>query len=122
LEIKKKTFIEELQANDTLEIWAYQTGCEYLDFGRLQLIKKGQNIEAILTQNNELVRKILSRSQLSLIEEIEQKIQLIKVNEENGYLRTFHYKIGLNGIEKVRTRYGVQVIGYQKKIREIFGN
>jgi hypothetical protein len=118
--IKEKTFIEELQTNDTLEIWAYQTGCEYLDFGRLQLFKKGDNIEAILIANGEVHQRILIKSQLGLVEEIEHKIQLIKENEEDGFLRTSHYEIRLNGTEKVITKFGVEAIGYDLKIKDMF--
>ena len=118
--IKEKTFIKELKSSDTLEIWAYQLGCEYLDFGRLQLVKKGNDIEATLFENDESYRKILSKSHLRLIEDIEQKIQLIKENEEDGFFRTSYYEIRLNGEEKVTTKFGVQAIGYELKMKEIF--
>ena len=118
--IKEKTFVEELEPNDTLEFWAYQMGCEYLDFGRLQLVRKGDNIEATLIENGESHQKILNSSQLSSVEEIEQKIQLIKANEEDGLFRTSYYEIRLNGEKKVATKFGVQAIGYPLKMKEIF--
>ncbi len=118
--IKDETFTEKLQINDTLEIWAYQTGCEYLDFGKLQLVKTGNNVEATLIVNDEVRRKILTANQLRLIKEIENKIQLIKANEEDGFLRTSHYEIRLNNNEKVVTKFGVQAIGYDFKMKEIF--
>lgn len=120
LKIKEKTFFEKLQINDTLEIWAYQTGCEYLDFGKIQLVKQRNNIEATLIQNDEIHRIVLGKNQFDLIEEIEHKIQLIKANEEDGFLRTSHYEIKLNGIDKVITKFGIPAIGFEKKINEIF--
>ncbi len=118
--IKEKSFVQELEKNDTLEIWAYQLGCEYLDFGKLQLVKKGDNIEATLIENSESHRRILNKKQLRLVLEIEQKIQLIKMNEEDGFLRTSYYEIRLNNEEKVLTKFGVEAIGYALMMKEIF--
>ena len=42
------------------------------------------------------------------------------MNEEEGYLRTSNYRIKLNGIEKVATTFGIQAIGYDLRIKEIF--
>jgi hypothetical protein len=118
--IKEKSFVQELEKNDTLEIWAYQLGCEYLDLGKLQLVKKGDNIEATLIENSESHRRILNKKQLRLVLEIEQKIQLIKMNEEDGFLRTSYYEIRLNNEEKVLTKFGVEAIGYALMMKELF--
>ena len=120
-ETVENTFVEELDFGDTLEIWAYQTGCEYIDFGKLQLIKKIDGIEALLIKDGEVNSKILNDRHLSLIKEIEHRIHLIKMNENEGYLRTNHYEIKLNRVEKVKTSYWVLAIGYELKLQEIFG-
>lgn len=119
--IREKTFIEELQPNDTLEIWVYETGCEYTDWGKLQLIKKGNTMNATLIDWDSIVhRRVFNKRQLATLEHIEQKIHLVQANEEDGFLRTTHYEIRLNGTELVNTKFGLEATGYASKMKELF--
>ncbi len=118
--IKKRTFIDELESNDTLEFWSDRTGCEYEDYGTLQIIKKENGMEAIFIKNNNIQRKILSKNQLKLIRDLEQKIIIINEIGEDGYTNTFHYGIKLNGESEVSAKYGINAVGFDFTMKKIF--
>ncbi len=116
----KITQIDKLEEGDTLQLWSYSTGCEYDDFGKIQLTKEDGLIKAILIKDNIICERIIGEKEKNLIREMEQKIQLIKDDEGSHNITVIWYEIKFNGEEKVKTLYWYEPIDYRANIKKIF--